>query len=103
MQFEVYFIGSDPETVVWYVIAEKIWLFLTNLEDSHTPKTFVEWIIIAQEEDFHVEFRVTWLECGLCGQALEVIFNFSRVLCCTFRKIAICKYNTAIFILFFFY
>ena len=58
----------DKQLKAYYVTSEIYSQFLTSFE-NYPPQTFVEWIIIL-DEAFHIEFRVTWLECGECNQAL---------------------------------
>ena len=52
-------------------MAEKQWNLLTSFE-AIQPGVNEEWIIIVPDEDHHVEFQITQLECDECKQVLEV-------------------------------
>ena len=60
--------SKDKQLKAYYVRSKRHSQFLPSFE-NYPPRTFVEWIIIP-DEALHIEFRVTWLECGECNQAL---------------------------------
>ena len=69
-----YFFFSELQPETFYLRTEKQNQLLRS-PSNIASNDFIEWIIIAENENFHVEFQLLSFDCNMCLKGLTVSFD----------------------------